>query len=161
MTYNFGANASYNSASVSITGGTIAGATINNAIIGGTTPAAVSATTLIATGFSKFSSWAISWEGGSVIANGTYHYTLSAPYAGTITAADYVLPSGTSFVFAVQIAGVSVTSLSAVTVNSSTAASTSSTGANTFTAGQVITLVVSSATGSPTSGFVSLRITKS
>lgn len=103
----------------------------------------------------------LEWTGGAVVANGTYFYALVAPYNGTILSADYVTAGSTSFIANVQIGGVSVTSLSAITVNSATAANTVATGANTFTAGQTITLVVTSATSSPTNAVFSLRIAKS
>lgn len=75
-------------------------------------------------------------------ANKTYVITGSAPTAGTITGAWFETVSGT-LTAAVKINGANVTSLSAVSV-SSTGASTSATGTNTFSAGDKITLVVSS-----------------
>jgi hypothetical protein len=100
------------------------------------------------------------WPTGVTVTNGTYHFVLVAPYPGTILSADCVTAASTSFVVNVQIAGTSVTSLSAITVNSSTVTNTVATGANTFTAGQMVAFVVTSATSSPTSAAVALRIAK-
>lgn len=105
-------------------------------------------------------SWLLEWTGGVLVANGTYWFTISAPYAGTILSMDYVTAASTSFIANVQIAGTSVTSLSAITVNSSTPANTAATGANTFTAGQAVTVVITSVTSGPTNAAVSLRIAK-
>jgi hypothetical protein len=105
-------------------------------------------------------SWQLEWTGGVLVANGTYYFAISAPYGGTILSLDYVTAASTSFVANIQIAGTSVTSLSAITVNSATVANTAATGANTFTAGQVITVVITSATSSPTNAVLNLRIAK-
>lgn len=110
---------------------------------------------------SSGASWMYEWPSGVTVANGTYHFVLVAPYAGTILSMDYYTAASTSFVANVQIAGVSVTSLSAVTVNSSTVTNTAATGANTFSAGQMVTVVITSATSSPTTAAVALRIAKS
>lgn len=110
---------------------------------------------------SSTASWMLEWTGGVTVTNGTYYFALVAPYAGTILSMDYVTAASTSFAANVQIAGVSVTSLSAITVNSSTVANTAATGANTFSAGQVVTVVITSATSSPTNAALSLRIAKS
>lgn len=105
-------------------------------------------------------SYMLEWTGGAIVANGTYWYALVAPYNGTILSADYATAGSTSFVANVQIGGVSVTSLSAITVNSATPANSVATGANAFVAGQTITLVITSATSSPTNAAFSLRITR-
>lgn len=107
--------------------------------------------------------WAITagWAQGAVVEDGTLYFTGYAPYAGTISALTYnVGDASGSFSVAVKINGVNVTSLSSVTVNSATTASTSATGANTFVAGDVITAVISSTSGSPANGFLTLRGTR-
>lgn len=103
----------------------------------------------------------VQWTGGTIVTNGTYYFTIYAPYAGTILSMDYFTQTSTSFVANVQIAGSSVTSLSAVTVNSATQANTAASGANVFAVGQVISVVITSATSSPTAAVLSLRLTKS
>ena len=105
-------------------------------------------------------SWKLQWTGGTVVANGTYWFSISTPYGGTILSMDYATSGSTSFVANVKIAGASVTSLSAITVNSATVANTLATGANVFTAGQVITVAITSATGSPTNAILNLRFAK-
>jgi hypothetical protein len=104
------------------------------------------------------SQFTLQWTGGSVVTNGTYYYSISAPYSGLIVSATYLTSASTSFVANVQIGGTSVTGLSAVTVSNTTAATTTATAANSFTAGQAITLVITSATGSPTNAVVALTV---
>lgn len=100
----------------------------------------------------------VSWGGGAVLANGTYTYTLSAPGAGTVDSLTYKTGNG-SFTANVRINGTSVTGLSAVSVTSSTKATTNGTAANTFVAGDTIDVVVTNATSSPTDVAMSLRVT--
>jgi hypothetical protein len=102
----------------------------------------------------------IQWTGGIVVANGTYYFTIFAPYSGTITGMDWFCVTG-SFVANLQIGGVSVTGISAVTVSGSTVTDTGPTGGNIFYAGQTISVIVTSATSSPTNAILSLRINKS
>lgn len=104
--------------------------------------------------------WMLEWTGGAIVANGTYYFTINTPYAGTILSMDYFTGSSTSFVANIEIAGSSVTSLSAVTVNSATQANTAATGANTFSAGQTVSVVITSATNNPTNAALNLRIAK-
>lgn len=98
------------------------------------------------------------WVSGAVVANGTVYLAFNTPYAGTINNLDYFAGNG-SFIVAIQIEGVDVTGLSAVTVNSSTPANTAASGANTFSAGDTITAVISSATSSPTDALLNLNVT--
>lgn len=102
---------------------------------------------------------ALQWTGGAVVANGTYYFTVAAPYAGTITSLDYFTGAG-SFTVAVQVGAAVVTGLSAVAVSSATQANAAATGANTFAAGQMISVVISAAANSPTNAVLNLRITK-
>jgi hypothetical protein len=95
---------------------------------------------------------------GAIVANDTIWLAYDAPYAGTINALTYFTGNG-SFSVAIQINGTNVTGLSAVAVSSATPATTNATAANTFTAGQRITAVITSATGSPTDVVLSLAAT--
>jgi hypothetical protein len=61
---------------------------------------------------------------------------------------------------AVKIAGTNVTGLSAVAVSSATSANAAATAANTVTAGQAITVVISATTGSPTGGNLQINGTR-
>ncbi len=99
------------------------------------------------------------WVSGAVVANGTIYFAYKCPFAGTIASLDYFAGNG-SFTVAVKINGTNVTSLSAVNVNSATPANTSATGANTVAINDIITGVISSATGSPTDAVLSLNITR-
>ena len=118
-----------------------------------TTAGARAALGLVATSVS------LQWTGGAIVANGAYYFTIYAPYAGTINSLDYVVGTG-SFTANVQIAGTSVTGLAAVSVASATQANTAATAANSFTAGQIISVVITAATSSPTNAILNLRMTK-
>ena len=98
------------------------------------------------------------WVTGAIVANDTVWLAYDAPYAGTVNALTYFTGNG-SFSVAVQINGTNVTGLSAVSVSSATPATTNATAANTFTAGQRITAVITAATGSPTDALLSLAVT--
>lgn len=98
------------------------------------------------------------WVTGAIVANDTVWLAYDAPYAGTINSLTYFTGNG-SFMTAIQINGTNVTGLSSVSVSSATPATATATGANTFTAGQRITAVVSAATGSPTDAMLSLAVT--
>ena len=98
------------------------------------------------------------WVTGAVVTNDTVWLAYDAPYNGTVNALTYLTGNG-SFSVAIQINGVSVTGLSAVAVSSATPATTNATAANTFTAGQRITAVITAATGSPTDALLSLAVT--
>jgi hypothetical protein len=97
------------------------------------------------------------WSSGAVVTNDTTYFCFDPPYAGTINSLTYLTASG-SFTVAVQIAGVNVTGLAAVSVNSSTPATTNATAANTFTAGQAIAAVITGTTNSPTDALLSLNV---
>ena len=98
------------------------------------------------------------WVTGAIVANDTVWLAYDVPYAGTINGLTYFTGNG-SFTVAIQIVGVNVTGLEAVAVSSATPATISATGANTFTAGQRITAVITAATGSPTDALLSLAVT--
>ena len=94
----------------------------------------------------------IPWSSSAAVTADTYDIVLDTPAAGSISKLVYVT-SGTgspSFVISPQIDGNPITTCTAITVNSSTKSSTTCTGSSAaFTAGQRITLVVSSITGVP------------
>jgi hypothetical protein len=98
------------------------------------------------------------WVTGAVVANDTIWLVYDSPYAGTLTALTYFTGNG-SFSVAIQINGTNVTGLSAISVSSATPATATATAANVFTAGQRITAVITSATGSPTDALLSLAVT--
>lgn len=98
------------------------------------------------------------WVTGAIVANDTVWLAYDAPYAGTVSSLTYFTGNG-SFSVAIQINGTNVTGLSAVAVSSATPATTNATAANTFTAGQRITAVITAATGSPTDALLSLAVT--
>jgi hypothetical protein len=102
-----------------------------------------------------------SWDSNTTVINATIPLMLP-PWAGggtVVSARYYTNGTGTpSFVFAVNISGTPVTGLSAVTVNSSTPATTNATGANTFTSSSSLTLVISSASGTPNQALVEIVI---
>lgn len=97
------------------------------------------------------------WVNGAIVTDDTVWMSYDAPYAGTINTLKHVTGTG-SFTVAIKINGTNVTSLSAVSV-SSTPATATATAANTFAAGDVITAVISAATGSPTGAMLSVDLT--
>ena len=105
--------------------------------------------------------WAITrdWSQGAVVADGDITLVAYAPFAGTISALKYKTGNG-SFAATVKINGTTVTGLSGVAVNSSTYASTNATAANTFVAGDVITVTLASSTSDPTDAVLALRGTR-
>lgn len=96
------------------------------------------------------------WDVGSIVQNGTFYFCFDAPYAGLINSLKHVCGTG-SFTLDVQINGVDVTGLSAVTPTS-TPTTTNATGANAFSQGGTISGIISSASGSPTNALLSLNI---
>ena len=98
------------------------------------------------------------WVTGSTVANDTIYFSYDPPYSGTINSLTYFTGSG-SFSLAVQINSTPVTGLSSLTVNSSSPTTTNATALNTFTAGQHLVGVITSATGSPTDVLLSLSVT--
>lgn len=98
------------------------------------------------------------WVTGAVVANDTVYLAYDAPFGGTINTLTYFTANG-SFTVAIKINGTNVTSLSAVAVSSATPATATATGANTFSAGAIITAVITAATSSPTDALLSLALT--
>jgi hypothetical protein len=72
----------------------------------------------------------------------TYFFTAKAAEAGTIASVTSFVASGTE-TFTIYIAGVPVTGLTAVSESSTTATDHLATGANTFAAGQTVSISVS------------------
>jgi hypothetical protein len=102
------------------------------------------------------------WDSNTTVAAGTV--PILNPLwvgGGTITSVTYYT-NGTgspSFTVNVKIDGTSVTSCSAIVVNSSTVATTTCTAANTFTNTNQITLVVSAVSGTPNQALVQINMT--
>lgn len=105
------------------------------------------------------SSVSLEWTNVAPVVNGTFYFTISAPYAGVINSMDVVTANG-SFTANVQVAGTSVPGLSAVTVNSPTVVNVPAGSISGFAAGGVLSVVINNATGSPTGAVLSLRLTK-
>jgi hypothetical protein len=103
----------------------------------------------------------VTFAQGTVVQNGTIVLQLKAPYGFTIDSLDYDVGSaGGSFTANVQIGSTSVTGLSAVAVSSGTSANVTASAANTVVAGNKISVIISSATGSPTGGTLNLNLTR-
>jgi hypothetical protein len=100
----------------------------------------------------------LEWVSGATVANDTVYFAYDAPYAGTLNYLQYFAGTG-SFTLSVQINGVSVTGLTALSVASATPAQANATGANTFAAGAHITGVITAASGSPADVLLSLAAT--
>jgi hypothetical protein len=98
------------------------------------------------------------WQNAAVVSDDTVWLCFDAPYAGTVNSLTYFTGNG-SFTVNIQINGVSVAGLGAVAVSSATPATTNATAANTFTAGQRITAVITGSTGAPTDALLSLAVT--
>lgn len=95
---------------------------------------------------------------GAILTNDTFWLVLNAPVAFTINSLTHKTSAGT-FTANVQINGVSVTGLSAVAVTS-VKTTTNASGANSVVAGDVITVVVTNVSGSPTNAVVCLNFTQ-
>lgn len=100
----------------------------------------------------------IQWNSGAIVTNDTVYFVYRPPYPGTVGALTYFCDTG-SYTVNVQINGTNVTGLTSIDVNSSTPATASASGANTFSIGQAITAVITGATGSPTDTVLSLAVT--
>jgi hypothetical protein len=97
------------------------------------------------------------WTSGAIVFNDTVFFAYDAPYAGTIVSLRHFVLTG-SFSCAVQIAGVNVGGLAAV-APTATPTTTNATSANTFTAGQTISGIITAATGYPQDALLSLNVT--
>jgi hypothetical protein len=94
---------------------------------------------------------------GAVLVAGTFWFTLLAPVGFTINSLRAQTGAG-SFTANVRIGAVSVTGLAAVAVNT-TPTTTNATAANTVVANDVISVIVTSPTGSPTDAVLTLNYT--
>jgi hypothetical protein len=97
------------------------------------------------------------WPAGAIVNNGTVHVCWDPPYAGTINSLKHICNTG-SFTAAIQINGGVVTGLSAITPTG-TITTTNASAANTFTAGQPIDAVITSATTNAADATLSLNVT--
>lgn len=100
------------------------------------------------------------FDNGAVVSNGTYTLLYKAPVGFNITAIDAVSATG-SFTLAIQIAGVNVVWTGGGTTISVTSSPTTTTAlsSNSVVAGQMITAVITSASGSPTGSIINLDVT--
>lgn len=104
----------------------------------------------------------VSWDSNTTVANATIPiWNPQLAGGGTITSVTYYTNgSGTpSFTVDVKIGSTGVTSCSAISVSSATSATTTCTAANTFTSSSVLTLVISSASGTPNQALVQINYT--
>lgn len=99
------------------------------------------------------------WDSNTVVANATIPlFNPQWAGGGTITSVTYYTNGGSpSFTANVKIGGTSVTSCSALTVSSSTAATTACTAANVFTNASQLTLVISGVSGTPSQAMVQIN----
>lgn len=98
----------------------------------------------------------------TTVANGTSVVDPNFLWSGgTITSVDYGTngSSTPSFTASVQIGGTNVTSCSSLSVSSSTNTNVACTGANTLSAGSIITVVIASVSGSPNQAWVKINFT--
>ena len=100
----------------------------------------------------------LEWTSGAIVSNDTTYFLFDPPYNGTINSLTFFTGNG-SFTVDVEINGVVVTSLGAISVSSASPMTVSATGLNTWTVGQPISVVITSATGSPTGVLLSLNAT--
>jgi hypothetical protein len=145
--------------SVDVSGGST-GLTTSGGPITGAGTITLAGTLAVASGGagSRAALMQLQWAGGATVANDTFYFAFNAPRNGTINSLDWFSGTG-SFTVAVKIAGTNVTGLAAVNVNTATPTNTAATAANTFTAGQSITAVITAAATSPTDALLGLNIT--
>lgn len=98
------------------------------------------------------------WDSNTTVANGTFPCWVPT-FAGTINSITYYTNgSGTpSFSASIQIAGSNVTGCTSLTVSTSSVTVTTCSGANSFTSGQKVDVVIASATGSPSQALVQIN----
>jgi hypothetical protein len=104
----------------------------------------------------------VSWDSGTTVANTTIPAAVANwASGGKITSVTYATggTSTPSFTAQVQIAGTNVTGCSAISVSSATPATTTCTAANSFAAGNLIQVIISSVSGTPNQAFVQINIT--
>lgn len=96
---------------------------------------------------------------GAVLLANTFYFTISAPFAFTVDSLTWRSGVG-SFTANVKIGSTSITGLSAVNVNSATPTTTNATAANVVAAGNVVSVVVTGPTSSPTDCVLQLNFTR-
>jgi hypothetical protein len=97
------------------------------------------------------------WTSGAIVFNDTIFFVYDPPYPGTIASLRHFVTTG-SFTVAVKIGGVNVGGLGAITPTS-TPTTTSASAPNTFAAGQIVSGVITGATGYPQDALLSLNAT--
>ena len=100
----------------------------------------------------------LAWETGAVVTNDTLYFLYETPYAGTIDTMKYFTGIG-SFIATVRINGVNVTGLTNINVNNTVVSTATATALRSFTAGQRLELVITSATSNPTDALLILSVT--
>ena len=108
----------------------------------------------------------LGWNGGAIVAAGTYQFAFTAPFGFTIDSLDWIVGSvgGTAFVATVQIvragAATPVSGLAGVAVNSLAKSRSLATGANTVFAGDGVQVALGAVSGSPTDAVLCLNFTR-
>lgn len=101
------------------------------------------------------------WDGGLVVANGTFVLIGSAPYPLAVTGLDHEVGTAAgSFTVAINNGASAITGLSAVAVSSATKASAAASGNAAVASGGRVTAVISGVTGSPTGAVLTLRFNR-
>jgi hypothetical protein len=120
----------------------------------------LSAGILDATGFMPLTHNAarmqVEWPVGSVVTNGTVYPCFDAPFDGVINSMTHFCNTG-SFTVAIQINGVTVTGLGAVSPTS-VVTTTNATAARTFSAGQRISAIITGASVTAADALLSLNV---
>lgn len=96
---------------------------------------------------------------GTVLLAGTFFFTIAAPFPFLVDSMTWRAGTG-SFTANVKIGATSITGLSAVNVNSSTPTTTAASAANAVAEGDVVSVVVTSPTSSPTDCVLQLNFTR-
>lgn len=136
--------------------------TTNGGALAATAPITISAGGLIALGLQPSP---LVWiaDNSTIVHNDTYNLIESWPFTNSGTINSFVYHTGgssASFTATLQINGVNVTGCSAISVSSTTDSTATCSAAKTISAGQSLSLVIASTTGSPTSAIVQANISK-
>lgn len=136
--------------------------TTNGGALTATAPITISAGGLIALGLQPVSAVWIA-DSATTVHNDTYELTKWLPAnGGTINSITY-RTGGTNtptFTASLQIAGTPITGCNGLGVSSAVDTTTTCTGANTITNGQALNLVITGASGSPSSAFIQVNYQK-
>lgn len=137
--------------------------TTNGGALTATAPLSISAGGLLSLGSQPMP---IVWlaDSATVVHNDTYFVIEKWPFAnsGVINSVVYHTAgtSSPSFVASLQIAGTAVTGCNSLSVTSTTDTTATCTAANTITNGQSLGLIISGATGSPSSALIQINASK-